>query len=90
MRPRRSLPKGRGQTVRGTDVYGPLYTDCVLAVRSKLIRESRPAIKALIKAMMRAQHSEETDREAAIKPTTPKYFKTSIDAAFDASTSSPG
>ena len=82
--------KGAVKLSDGTDVYGPLYTDCVLAVRSKLIGESRPVIKALIKAMMRAQQQEETDREAAIKATTPKYFKTTIEAAFDASTKQPG
>lgn len=82
--------KGAVKLSDGTDVYGPLYTDCVLAVRSKLIEENRPVIKALIKAMMTAQHQEETDREAAVKATTPKYFKTTFEAAFDASTKQPG
>ena len=82
--------KGAVKLSDGTDVYGPLYTDCVLAVRSKLITENRPAVKALIKAMMMGQHFEETDREAAIKLTTPKYFKTTFDAALDASTKQPG
>ncbi|UDL95999.1 ABC transporter substrate-binding protein [Lichenihabitans sp. PAMC28606] len=82
--------KGAVKLSDGTDVYGPLYTDCVLAVRSKLITENRPAVKALIKAMMKGQHFEESDREAAIKLTTPKYFKTTFDAALDASTKQPG
>lgn len=82
--------KGAVKLSDGIDVYGPLYTDCVLAVRSKLIQENRPAVKALIKAMMMGQHFEETEREAAIKLSTPKYFKTSFDAALDASTKQPG
>lgn len=82
--------KGAVKLSDGTDVYGPLYTDCVLAVRSKLIQENRPAVKALIKAMMMAQHFEETERESAIKMTTPKYFKTTFEAALDASTKQPG
>jgi NitT/TauT family transport system substrate-binding protein len=82
--------KGAVKLSDGTDVYGPLYTDCVLAVRSKLIEENRPAVKALIKAMMMGQHFEETEREAAIHMTTPKYFKTTYDAALDASTKQPG
>ena len=82
--------KGAVRLSDGTDVYGPLYTDCVLAVRTKLIEQSRPAVKALIKAMMVAQHQEEEDRESAIKATTPKYFKTTYEAALDASTKQPG
>jgi NitT/TauT family transport system substrate-binding protein len=82
--------KGAVKLSDGTDVYGPLYTDCVLAVRSKLLTENRPAVKALIKAMMIAQHQEETDREAAVRLTTPKYFKTTFEAALDASTKQPG
>jgi NitT/TauT family transport system substrate-binding protein len=81
--------KGAVRLSDGTDVYGPLYTDCVLAVRSKLIEQNRDAVKALIKAMMVAQGQEETDRAAAIKATTPKYFKTSYDAALDAATKQP-
>lgn len=82
--------KGAVKLSDGIDVYGPLYTDCVLAVRSKLIQENRPAVKALIKAMMMGQHFEETEREDAIKLSTPKYFKTSFEAALDASTKQPG
>ncbi len=82
--------KGSVKLSDGTDVYGPLYTDCVLAVRSKLIAENRPAVKALIKAMMMGQLFEETEREAAIKLTTPKYFKTTFEAALDASNKQPG
>ena len=81
--------KGAVKLSDGTDVYGPMYTDCVLAVRSKLIAENRPAVKALIKAMMVAQQQEEADRAAAVKQTTPKYFKTTVDAALDAATKQP-
>lgn len=81
--------KGAVKLSDGTDVYGPLYTDCVLAVRSKLIAENRPAVKALIKAMMVAQQQEEADRAAAVRQTTPKYFKTTFDAALNAATKQP-
>ena len=47
---------GAVQLSNGVDVYGANYTDCVLAVRSKLLHENRDAVKSLIKAMMVAQH----------------------------------
>jgi len=73
----------------GVDVYGANYSDCVLAVRSKLLQENRDAVKALIKAMMVAQHQEELDRASAVKDTVGKYFKTSYDATLDAATKQP-
>ena len=39
---------------------------------------------------MTGQHLEQTEREATIKMTTPKHFKTTFDAALDASTEQPG
>lgn len=82
--------KGAVKLSDGRDVYGPLYTDCVLAARTNLIEKNRPAVKALIKAMMMGQQFEETDRAEAIELTTPKYFKTTVAAALDASTKQPG
>ncbi|SAK56920.1 ABC transporter substrate-binding protein [Caballeronia ptereochthonis] len=73
----------------GVDVYGANYSDCVLAVREKLLHDNRDAVKALIKAMMVAQHQEEQDRAAAVKDTVGKYFKTSYDATLDAATKQP-
>ncbi|MEA3115003.1 MAG: NitT/TauT family transport system substrate-binding protein [Caballeronia sp.] len=80
---------GAVQLSNGVDVYGANYTDCVLAVRSKLLHENRDAVKSLIKAMMVAQHQEEQDRAAAVKDTVGKYFKTSYDATLDAAAKQP-
>jgi NitT/TauT family transport system substrate-binding protein len=73
----------------GVDVYGANYSDCVLAVRGKLLHENRDAVKALIKAMMIGQLQEEQDRAAAVKATVGKYFKTSYDATLDAAAKQP-
>lgn len=70
----------------GTDVYGTQYTDCVLAVQNKLLTDSPDAVKALIKALMVAQHQAETDRPAAVKDTVGKYYKASYADVLDAST----
>jgi NitT/TauT family transport system substrate-binding protein len=80
---------GAVQLSNGVDIYGANYTDCVLAVRSKLLSENRAAVKSLIKAMMVAQHQEEQDRAAAVRDTVGKYFKTSYDATLDAATKQP-
>ncbi|MDN7867720.1 ABC transporter substrate-binding protein [Burkholderia multivorans] len=73
----------------GVDVYGANYSDCVLAVREPLLHENRNAVKALIKAMMVAQHQEELDCASAVKDTVGKYFKTSYEATLDAATKQP-
>ncbi|WP_217694569.1 hypothetical protein, partial [Serratia marcescens] len=73
----------------GVDVYGANYSDCVLAVRETLLHENRNAVKALIKAMMVAQHQEELDRASAVKDTVGKYFKTSYEATLDAAGKQP-
>lgn len=65
----------------GTDIYGPGYTDCVLAVRSTLIEENRDGIKALIKGMMTAQQIAETDPQLALDELVGKYYKTSMENA---------
>jgi NitT/TauT family transport system substrate-binding protein len=73
----------------GTDVYGPGYTDCVLAVRNDLITQNPKAVKAVIKGMMVAQQQAEQDRAAAVAATVGTYFKTSLPDALDASTKQP-
>jgi NitT/TauT family transport system substrate-binding protein len=80
---------GAVQLSNGVDVYGANYTDCVLAVRSKLLTENRGAVKALIRAMMVAQQQEEQDRAAAVRDTVGKYFKASYDATLDAAGKQP-
>lgn len=73
----------------GTDIYGKGYTDCVLAVRTKLLEEHPKAVKALIKALMVAQQQSETDRPAAVKATVGTYYKASYTDVLDASTKQP-
>ncbi len=65
----------------GVDMYGPGYTDCVLAARSSLITERPEALKALIKGMMRAQYMAENDPETVLGKVVGPYFKTSLDNA---------
>ena len=81
--------KGAVRLSDGTDVYGANYSDCVLAVRTKLLEQNRPAVKALIKAMLVAQQQEEQDRAGAVRDTVGKYFKTSYEATLDAAGKQP-
>ena len=39
----------------GVDIYGPEYTDCVLAAGTKLLEKDPKSVKSLIKAMLKAQ-----------------------------------
>jgi NitT/TauT family transport system substrate-binding protein len=73
----------------GTDVYGPGYTDCVLAVRDDLLTQNPKAVKALIKGLLVAQQQSELDRPAAVQATVGTYFKASVADTLDASTKQP-
>lgn len=73
----------------GKDVYGPGYTDCVLAVRNPLLKENPKAVKAVIKGLFEAQQQTEADRKAAVEVAVGTYFKTSLEDALDASTKQP-
>ncbi|MGJ4996865.1 ABC transporter substrate-binding protein [Bradyrhizobium sp. HKCCYLR20261] len=81
----------KGATVLsdGTDLYGKGYSDCVLAARVPLIEKNPAAVKAVIKALMVAQSQAEADKTAALKDTVGKYYKTSMEAAIDASSKQP-
>ncbi|NPU10144.1 ABC transporter substrate-binding protein [Bradyrhizobium sp. 83002] len=81
----------KGATVLsdGTDLYGKGYSDCVLAARTPLIEKNPAAVKAVIKALMVAQSQAEADKAAALKDTVGKYYKTSMEAAIDASAKQP-
>ena len=65
----------------GRDIYGEGYTDCVLASRANLVKENAPGVKAVIKAMMKAQHMAETQQEATLKALVGTYYKTSLENA---------
>jgi len=73
----------------GTDVYGKGYSDCVLAVRTPLLEENPDAVKAVIKALFEAQQVAETNLEAALKETVGSYYKTTYEAAKNASMKQP-
>jgi NitT/TauT family transport system substrate-binding protein len=81
----------KGATVLsdGIDIYGKGYSDCVLAARVPLIEKNPAAVKAVIKALMTAQSQVEADKEAALKDTVGKYYKTSMEAAVMASSRQP-
>lgn len=65
----------------GTDMYGPGYTDCVLAAHTSLITEKPEALKALIKGMMVAQQMAENEPEAVLQKVVGTYYKTSMEDA---------
>lgn len=70
----------RGATLLsdGRDIYGPGYTDCVLACRANLIRENPAGLKAVIKGMMRAQAMAEQRPAEALQRLVGTYYKTSM------------
>ena len=81
--------KGSVMLSDGTDIYGPGYTDCVLAVRNDLVRQNPAALKALIKGMMRAQLMAETNPDDALKILVGPYYKTSMENARVAMSKQP-
>jgi NitT/TauT family transport system substrate-binding protein len=73
--------KGSHKLSDGRDIYGEGYTDCVLACRSNLIGENSAGLKAIIKAMMKAQHMAETQQEETLAKVVGTYYKTSMENA---------
>jgi NitT/TauT family transport system substrate-binding protein len=73
----------------GIDIYGPNYTDCILAARSELVEQNPALLKTLIKAMMTAQSMTETDTEGTLKKVVGPYYKTSIENARIAQAAQP-
>jgi len=73
--------KGAVRLSDGRDIYGPGYTDCVLACRANLVRENPAGLKAVIKGMMRAQLMAETKQAEALHRLVGTYYKTSMDNA---------
>jgi NitT/TauT family transport system substrate-binding protein len=73
--------KGSHKLSDGRDIYGAGYTDCVLACRSNLIGENSAGLKAIIKAMMKAQHMAETQQEETLAKVVGTYYKTSMENA---------
>jgi NMT1-like family len=58
----------------GRDIYGAGYTDCVLTAQRTILERDPSAVKAVIKALMKAQHAFETERDQVLRnwsaPTT--------------------
>jgi NitT/TauT family transport system substrate-binding protein len=73
--------KGSHKLSDGRDIYGPGYTDCVLACRSALITDNPTGLKAIIKGMMKAQLMAETQQEETLKKLVGTYYKTSMENA---------
>jgi NitT/TauT family transport system substrate-binding protein len=65
----------------GVDIYGPQYTDCVLAASKSIIQQQPAALTALVKAMLRGQLIFEDQREEFLKETVGAYYKTSLENA---------
>jgi NitT/TauT family transport system substrate-binding protein len=81
--------KGSVMLSDGIDIYGPGYTDCVLAVRAELIKRNPTALKSLIKGMMNAQYMAETKPEETLQILVGPYYKTSIENARIAKAKQP-
>lgn len=81
--------KGSVMLSDGIDIYGPGYTDCVLAVRSDMIKKNPAALKSLIKGMMKAQYMAETQPEETLKILVGPFYKTSMENARIAMTKQP-
>ena len=73
--------KGSVMLSNGIDIYGPGYTDCVLAVSDELIQKNPAGLKALIKGMMTAQLMAETDPQGTLDTLVGRYYKTSMENA---------
>src|ERR1700734_3353213 len=65
----------------GVDIYGPQYTDCILAASTELMQKDPKSVKALIKAMLKAQLLWEQDRETLLGELVGTYYKTSLENA---------
>src|SRR3954454_13594765 len=65
----------------GLDIYGPQYTDCVLAASNALLAKDPKSVQALIKAMLKAQLLWEQDREGLLAELVGSYYKTSLENA---------
>jgi NitT/TauT family transport system substrate-binding protein len=73
----------------GVDIYGPQYTDCVLAASTALLAKDPRSVKSLIKAMLKAQLLWEQDRERLLTELVGTYYKTSLDDARIGGTAQP-
>jgi NitT/TauT family transport system substrate-binding protein len=73
--------KGAVMLTDGIDLYGPGYTDCVLAARSNIMKDNPAGLKAIIKAMFQAQYDAEQKPDEVLTELVGKYYKTSMENA---------
>lgn len=73
--------KGAVMLTDGIDLYGPGYTDCVLAARSSIMKDNPAGLKAIIKAMFQAQYDAEQKPDEVLTELVGKYYKTSMENA---------
>lgn len=81
--------KGAVKLSDGIDIYGPGYTDCVLAVTDDVIKNNPVGLKALIKGMMISQHMAETEPQKVLDRLVGSYYKTSMENAKIAMSKQP-
>ena len=81
--------KGAVKLSDGLDIYGPGYTDCVLAVSDTLIKKNPAGLRALIKGMMTAQLMAEQDPQKTLDTLVGPYYKTSMENARIAMSKQP-
>ena len=81
--------KGSVMLSDGIDIYGPGYTDCVLAVRTDLIKSNPTGLKSLIKGMMKAQYMAESKPEETLQILVGPFYKTSLENARIAMSKQP-
>jgi NitT/TauT family transport system substrate-binding protein len=67
--------KGSVLLSNGVDIYGLHYTDCVLAARTSVIEQHPEDLKALIKAMLKAQLLFEQQREQILEELVGAYYR---------------
>jgi NitT/TauT family transport system substrate-binding protein len=65
----------------GRDVYGAGYPDCVMTAQRAILERNPAAVKSVIKALMKAQHAFETEREQVLSELVGTYYKTSMENA---------
>jgi NitT/TauT family transport system substrate-binding protein len=73
----------------GRDIYGPGYADCVMVAQADAIERRPEAVKAVIKALMRAQQAYESELDAVLPELIGTYYKTSLENARIAAANQP-
>ncbi|HBY97372.1 MAG: ABC transporter substrate-binding protein [Ardenticatenaceae bacterium] len=73
----------------GTDRWGASYPDCVIAARVELLQERPEVVKAVLRALLRAQAAIEHDLAAACEAVAGRYYPASAGDLLQAAASMP-